>query len=169
MATLGHPLTFGYFLAIAIGFYLFLSTSIQNKYIRRIGFLILFLGLLAPLSRGPWIGAAALIIIFVLQGPGLIKKLSSMLVMVLLAWVILPFLPNGQKYLDLIPFVGKTETENIDYREGKDSCIKPFNLYSYHCLKRIMKPIQKNQYRYSSQKESNDFYRYANNLFKPGR
>ena len=53
IATLGHPIILGYFMSVAFGFYLFLSNSIQNTTVKRMGFLLIILGLLAPLSRGP--------------------------------------------------------------------------------------------------------------------
>jgi O-antigen ligase len=117
IATLGHSITFGYFLMVALGFYLFLYKAIQSTLIKRIGFLILIFGLLAPLSRGPWVGAAILVLIFVAQGPAAIKNLSALLLVGLITLPLLTVIPNGEKYLDLIPYVGKTETENIEYRE----------------------------------------------------
>ena len=115
--TLGHPIVFGYFMSVAFGFYLFLSSSIQNSTIKRIGFLLILLGLLAPLSRGPWVGAAVLIIVYILQGSMAIKKLSALFVVSIISFSIIAVLPGGQKFIDLIPFVGNTEKANITYRE----------------------------------------------------
>ena len=117
LATFGHPIVLGYFMSIAFGFYLFLSNSIQNTTVKRMGFLMIILGLLAPLSRGPWVGAAVLIVAYVLQGPMAIKKLSTLFVAGIISFSVLAALPGGQKYIDLIPFVGETEKGNITYRE----------------------------------------------------
>jgi len=117
MATLGHSITFGYFLMIALGFYLYLYSTIQSTMIKRIGAVILVFGLLAPLSRGPWVGAAVLVILFVGQGSGAIRKLGALFLAGVVALPLLAVVPGGEKYLDLIPYVGKTETGNIEYRE----------------------------------------------------
>ena len=117
IATLGHPIVLGYFMTIAFGFYLFLSNSIQNTTVKRMGFLLIILGLLAPLSRGPWVGAAVLIVVYISQGPMAIKKLSALLLAAIISFSILAALPGGQKYINLIPFVGETEIGNITYRE----------------------------------------------------
>ena len=117
LATLDHPITLGYFMSVAFGFYLFLSNSIQNTTVKRMGFLLIILGLLAPLSRGPWVGATVLIIAYVLQGPMAIKKLSTLFLAAIISFSILAVLPGGQKYINLIPFSGETEKGNITYRE----------------------------------------------------
>ena len=117
VATLSHPIVLGYFMTIAFGFYLFLSNSIQNTTVKRMGFLLIILGLLAPLSRGPWVGAAVLIVAYVMQGPMAIKKLSSLFIAAIISFSILAALPGGQKYINLIPFVGESEKGNITYRE----------------------------------------------------
>ena len=117
LATFGHPIVLGYFMSIALGFYLFLSNSIQNSTVKRMGFLIIILGLLAPLSRGPWVGAAVLIVVYILQGPMAIKKLGTLFLAGIISFSILAVLPGGQRFINLIPFVGETEKSNITYRE----------------------------------------------------
>ena len=117
VATLSHPIVLGYFMTIALGFYLFLSNSIQNTTIKRMGFLLIILGLLAPLSRGPWIGAVVLVVVYIMQGSMALKKLSYLFIAGIISFSVLAALPGGQKYIDLIPFVGETEKGNITYRE----------------------------------------------------
>lgn len=117
LASLGHPIVLGCFTAIAIGFYLYLSTGIQNKTYKRVGALILIIGLLTPVSRGPWMGAIILLILYLLQGPVAFKKLSKLMMVGILAFGILAITPSGGKFIDLLPFIGKTEKYNIDYRE----------------------------------------------------
>ena len=117
VATFSHPIVLGYFMTIALGFYLFLSTAIQNTTVKRVGFMLIILGLLAPLSRGPWVGAAVLVVAYVMQGPMAIKKLSSLFIAAIISFSILAALPGGQKYINLIPFVGESEKGNITYRE----------------------------------------------------
>src|SRR5262249_32725638 len=56
-AAAGDPLALGYVLAIAFGFWLYLKTHIQSVPLRTATTVLLWLGLLAAFSRGPWIGA----------------------------------------------------------------------------------------------------------------
>ena len=117
IASLGHPIVMGYFITIAIGFYFYLCNSIENKWIKRLGALILAFGLYVPLSRGPWVGAAAMIVIFILLGPKAIQKLGMLFIAGIFALPLLAVMPGGEKIINLIPFVGETEKGNIEYRE----------------------------------------------------
>ena len=118
ISSLGHPIVLGYFVTIAIGFYLFLSQSITHKWIKRLGGLVLALGLYVPLSRGPWVGAFVMIIVFILLGSKSTKKLSGLFIAGILILPLIAVLPGGNKFINLIPFFGNTETGNIDYREN---------------------------------------------------
>ena len=117
ISSLGHPIMLGYFVTIAIGFYLFLSPSIKHKWIKRLSGLILVLGLYAPLSRGPWVGAFAMIVVFILLGSKSVKKLGTLFLFGALMLPLVAVLPGGDKFINLIPFFGNTEKGNIEYRE----------------------------------------------------
>jgi O-Antigen ligase len=117
VASLLQPIVLGYFMAIALGFYLFLSSSIQKKSTKWLGFCILALGLYSPLSRGPWIGAALMIVTFLAFGPAAFKKIATLSFISIMLIPILTILPGGEKYLNLIPFIGETETSTISYRQ----------------------------------------------------
>ena len=108
---------FGYFLAVAMGFYLVIYPSIQSKIIKYLGFLILSLGLVSSLSRGPWVGATVLFIVYTLQGKNKFKKISILALLGMTLLAALLTVPGGQKYLNLLPFIGTTESENVEYRE----------------------------------------------------
>lgn len=117
VATLSHPIVLGYFMTIALGCYLFLSQNIKQNGLKKLGFIIIILGLLAPLSRGPWVGAVVMMIVYFLYGPSATKKISMLLFAAIISFPILAALPGGQKYINLIPFIGETEKGNITYRE----------------------------------------------------
>lgn len=107
----------GYLMAVGIGFYLYLQRSLQSKLIRQTGFLLLLAGLVVALSRGPWVGAIFLYIVFILTGKQVINRLGKFLVTGLVALILLSFLPTGEKIVNLIPFIGETAQENVSYRE----------------------------------------------------
>jgi O-antigen ligase len=84
---------------------------------RSLGALLLAGGLFAPLSRGPWIGAAVMIVVFIGTGRKAIKRLMLLGAAGVLALPLLAVVPGGQKVLDLLPFIGTVEVENITYRQ----------------------------------------------------
>jgi O-antigen ligase len=117
LGSVGQPIAFGYVMAVAAGFLLYLRKSIPNPMAWRLGLALLIVGLIACLSRGPWVGAAAMLLVFVATGrsPGLgfakLGLLGAIIVPVLLAS------PLGEKIVDLLPFVGTVEEENVVYRQ----------------------------------------------------
>jgi O-antigen ligase len=116
-ATAGQAIVLGYVISVAIGFYLFLQKGVRSRVQRLLGALLLAAGLFAPLSRGPWIGAAAMVGVFIATGRSAIKRLTLLALAGLLAIPLLAIIPGGQKVLDLLPFIGTTEQANITYRE----------------------------------------------------
>jgi len=117
LSSLGHPLILGLMMLITFGFYLFVGSLIKNKWIRRLCLLAILAGLYAPVSRGPWVAAVILFIIFLALGPQVIKKMSVALIFAVIFGSLLPVIPGGQKIINLLPFVGKVDPFNVDYRE----------------------------------------------------
>ncbi len=117
IAAAGHPIALGYMMVVAIGLYLSLNQSIKSKLHRRLGLVLLVAGLIAPLSRGPWLGAVALIIVFIITGPYAIRRLAKLAFAAMVTLSLLAVLPGGKKVINLIPFIGETEASNITYRQ----------------------------------------------------
>ena len=65
----GQAIPMGYAVAVAMGFFLYLRKLVPNPIMRGLGLLLLAVGLVAPLSRGPWIGAAAMLLLYAATGP----------------------------------------------------------------------------------------------------
>jgi O-antigen ligase len=117
IATAGQPIALGYVMVVGIGFYFFLQQSIQQKRIRQFGMVLLAAGLVMPLSRGPWVGAAALLVVFIATGPYALRRLMSLALVTALVLPLVSILPGGERVINLLPFIGTTEKENVDYRE----------------------------------------------------
>jgi O-antigen ligase len=115
--TTGQAIALGLVISVAIGFYLFLQEGVRSKLQRRLGALLLAGGLFAPLSRGPWIGAAAMFILYIATGRKAVKRLMLLALAGVLALPLLTIVPGGQKLLDLLPFIGTVDVENITYRQ----------------------------------------------------
>ncbi|MGI9315845.1 MAG: O-antigen ligase family protein [bacterium] len=115
-ASSDHPIVLGYIVAIAIGFLLYLQRSITSSFSRRMALLLLWVGLLAPLSRGPWIGVVCIIMVFIATGKNPVRKLSTLFLAGIVAIPLIAIMPGGEKVFNLIPFIGETEKRTFDYR-----------------------------------------------------
>jgi O-antigen ligase len=115
--SLGHPITLGYVMAVAIGFYVFIKPSIRSIHIQRFGLILLILGIIASLSRGPWIGALVFLAIFIATGRNAFRRLLMILMATVVALPLISVMPGGERVVGLLPFVGNIETGNIDYRK----------------------------------------------------
>ena len=116
MGSLGQPVVYGYVMAVTIGLFLYLRKSVA-KTAWHLGLALLITGLIASLSRGPWVGAIALLLIFIATGPFPAK---GFLKLGLFGVVIVPLLlvtPAGQSIIDLLPFIGTVQADNVAYRQ----------------------------------------------------
>ncbi len=116
-ASTGQAIVLGYVISVAIGFYLFLHASVRSRFQQRLGALLLAAGLFAPLSRGPWVGSAAIIAVFIATGRNAAKRLMLLGLAAVLALPLLSIIPGGNKLIDLLPYIGTIEKSNITYRE----------------------------------------------------
>lgn len=117
IAASGNPLALGYLMAVGIGLYLFVQRSFQRKLVRRLGMLLLTAGLIAPVSRGPWVGTAMLLVVFIATGRNPIKRIAFLVLSGILLLPMIAMLPGGEKVINLLPLIGTTENSTIDYRQ----------------------------------------------------
>lgn len=115
--TTGGPIVLGYIMMVGIGFLL----PLANRYLTRLQSLMAFgalgLGLISSLSRGPWVGTVALLVVYISTGRNAFKKLAGVGFAGILLLPILALTPYWDKFVGLIPFVGTIESGTIDYRE----------------------------------------------------
>ena len=116
-ASTGQSIVLGYVISVAIGFYLFLYAGVRSRLQQRLGALLLAAGLFATLSRGPWVGAAAMITVFIATGRNAVKRLILLGLAGVLSLPLLSIIPGGNKLIDLLPYIGTTDTGTITYRE----------------------------------------------------
>lgn len=116
-SSFGHSLVFAFAMVVGLGFYLYLHSVTKNKLFKFAGLGIMLLGVIAPLSRGPWLGAAMLACVYLYLGR---NGVSNLLKLAFAGAVVFAFLlvsPIGHKVVNLLPFIGKTDQFNADYRE----------------------------------------------------
>lgn len=132
LASLGQPIALGYIMVVTLGCYFFLAKYIQNRILRLLGWALILGGLFAPLSRGPWVGAAILVIFYILISPKATKRMTYLALATLLVIPLLSSFPVGQKIINMLPFIGKTDTENVEYRvKLLDNAFIVFNRYPF--------------------------------------
>ncbi len=106
MASAGHPLALGYMLEIAFGFWLYLQSHAMSRRYRFGVAALLWMGLLATQSRGPWIAAACVFFItFALRPRAVPALLKAAAIAGLLAFCI-SLSPLGDRIASELPFLG---------------------------------------------------------------
>ncbi|PKO70019.1 MAG: ligase [Betaproteobacteria bacterium HGW-Betaproteobacteria-16] len=115
-ATVGNSIVLGYVLMVALGFFFFLKEYVEPAKLKWLGAGLLLMGVASSLSRGPWVGAGFLLIVYLIQGPNALKKLTTTVLVAVASWVMLNVIPMGQVVLDMLPFVGTVDEFNVEYR-----------------------------------------------------
>jgi len=114
--TTGHPIVLGYVMAVALVLYMYLRPLVPSgRY--WLGALALAGGLVAGMSRGPWVGAVAGLLLLLVTGPQIGSKVVRGALLGLLALPIVLTTDAGQKMIDYLPFVGTVEKQNVELRQ----------------------------------------------------
>lgn len=116
-ASTGQPIALGFVIATALGLALYLRRLVPDANLRRLGVALLAGGFAAPLSRGPWLGALVMLLAYAASGPGAARQIAKPAVFALLALALASAVPGGRELIDLLPFVGSLEAENVTYRQ----------------------------------------------------
>lgn len=117
LGSAGHPIAFGFVMVVALGFWFHLQGFIKHRWLRPLPLLLLGGGAIATFSRGPWVGALAMLLIHAGLGPRPIVGVLRLSVFGLLAAGLAAILPGGDFVIDMLPFVGETEGETVSYRQ----------------------------------------------------
>jgi hypothetical protein len=118
MASTGHSLALGYFLAIAYGFWLPLQTYVRSATWRWGVTSLLWLGLIAAYARGPWMGAVIIYFAFAALRPRALSGLLKATGAAALLSIPLALSSLGDRIAGVLPFLGgKVDTGNILYRQ----------------------------------------------------
>jgi len=113
----GHAIPLGYVMAVAIGFFLYLMTLVPKTTMKLLGIALLVGGIIAPVSRGPWVGAAVMVFVFFATAHAAAKKIGQLAAIGIVALPALLASPYGEKIISYLPFVGTIAEDNVNYRE----------------------------------------------------
>jgi len=115
VVTLSLPIPYGYVMAVAMGLFLYLGRFFTPTS-RLLVWLALSGGLIAGVSRGPWVGAAVIVLVFLATGPSAIGALTKLAVIGVLCLPLLALPIKEHVVLDYLPFVGTIQSRNVEYR-----------------------------------------------------
>jgi hypothetical protein len=115
--SLGHSIVLGYVLTVALGLNLMLRDAYRSARLWQLACITLGIGLLASLSRGPWVGAAALILVYVVIGPGAPRRIGQLAGILVLLLPLLTTTSVGQRLLSYLPFIGDVDAVSVTYRQ----------------------------------------------------
>lgn len=116
MVSSGQPIIFGFVVAYAIPIYFYLRKLIPNKTIYFFGIFILFMGVIAPLSKGPWVGLFCSLIVvwlFLLEK----KEKYTIISIIFLLSVGILFSGSLERVTSFIPFYGDQDEGSTTYRQ----------------------------------------------------
>lgn len=117
LASVGQPIVLGYVMAVAIGFFLLLNKSISSRLVWGFGMTALLAGLAAPLSRGPWVGAVAILVVFIATGPSPGKGLARLGALALVGIPMFLLTPAGEDIVSRYLYGSGDTAANVLYRQ----------------------------------------------------
>ena len=118
-ALFSSPIVLGYAMVIGLGFLIYIKNHTTKKNILLgIGFLFL-VSLYFTKARGPWLGLAVLVILYLWSGPKKLSKLTSLFLGGAIALIPLSLTTTGMKFIEMLPFFSSQESHEastVDYR-----------------------------------------------------
>lgn len=117
-ATVGNSIVLGYAIVVGFGFFLYLKEFVARPMLRLLGGALLVAGIVASLSRGPWVGALFLFLVYLLVSPRPFKRLMRAGAVGALLLLSLSMTPQGKALINILPIIGTSEQGNIEYRDN---------------------------------------------------
>lgn len=112
-----EAIAFGFICMIAMGCMLSLMTREKRTMVVMGIFAAFAIGLVTSLSRGPWVGAAIMLVVYLLARPKAVSTGVQATLLGGLALVPVLMSPLGDKIIRYLPFVGTVENNNVEYRQ----------------------------------------------------
>lgn len=113
----GHAITFGYMMALAIGCWMYLKELKPAAWAVVSVFGLMMAGLLVSYSRGAWVMAALMPLIFMALGSGNAANLAKGLVVLAVVAAAVMASPLGSTIAENLPFIGTQDQGTVEYRQ----------------------------------------------------
>lgn len=116
MVSAGHPLVWGHYLVVCFG--LLTLFRVQFKRFRLAAvWMLLGLAIYSTVSRSPWMAAALVILLMGLFTERAVRFYALVATTAVIGSAAALASPWADKFINLLPFIGTTDAENIDYRQ----------------------------------------------------
>jgi hypothetical protein len=116
-AATGHSMTLSYFTAFAFAIWLALAKSVPDKKIKWLATAVLIAGCYASIARAGWMMLALAYTVYLVLGPQKPADYGKQIGLIAVAVGAVLVSPMGEKFINLLPFIGNADGGNIDYRE----------------------------------------------------
>ena len=117
VASAGSPIVLGFIIMVAIGCVLAVWQTTRLRRFAGIALAIVAAGLVASLSRGPWIGAVVLVLAYLATGPNAVANVGTFAMIGAVALMAFLMTSPGSQLLDFLPFIGSVDAGSVDYRQ----------------------------------------------------
>ncbi len=115
----------GTVIVLAMGALIYLKDLVSNRFYVVLAWILLSSGLLASLSRAPWLAAILLFLMFNIQQRKAVRSLGKLAFVIAFVFIVFSMFPAGKVIIDLIPYVGGAEQGSIDYRANWFAAAQP--------------------------------------------
>lgn len=116
VASSGQPIVLGLLTVVAILLYASIDRNGEKTKYWMLGLAALLAGVVAPLSRGPWVGLVAGLFVLAITSPKPRVWLVRLSVGSLLGIPMMAMTNVGANFIDHLPFIGTVDSNNVDYR-----------------------------------------------------
>lgn len=116
-ATTGQPIVLGYLIMLAFLVNFYANGLLTSFSQRMMLWIILGSGLIAAMSRGPWVGAMVGVFVIALYSNRPIENILKLSLGGLIGFGGLLLLPGGNQILNYLPWIGTIDASNVTYRE----------------------------------------------------
>jgi hypothetical protein len=118
-ASAGHALKLGYVFAVGFCTCLYLQSRVSaTKFQRWTINAWMWAGLLAAISRAPWLTAVVFYLTYTLLGPSGVGRMFKSIATLGVVAVAVLLSPLGSTVLSYLPFVGTLDSSNVTYRQA---------------------------------------------------
>jgi hypothetical protein len=124
-ASLLDSIVLGLVVIVALGAWLYLKDLVVGKSRHLLLWMVLGIGVLASLSRAPWLASVLMVFVFVAQGEKAVGRVMLVFMGLFLLMAVLSLFPAGRTIIDLIPIIGEAEQGSIEYRANWFSVAMP--------------------------------------------
>jgi hypothetical protein len=115
--TAGQSIPLGYLLAIGFGLWMYLSSILQSRQWAVAVGILMWVGMIAAHARAPWLAAVAIYFVYVALGPNGATRFAKASIVFAIAAGLILVSPIGERVIDNLPFVGKVDASNVEYRQ----------------------------------------------------